>query len=75
MKVYKKTNNGVKKEGYVFKYANDGTNSNNKLYLVRCPKCKSENYNLMVSSGVCGWCGYRATNNDVTDIVVEGELK
>ena len=31
-----------------------------KTYLVRCPKCKKENYAMAVSSGVCCWCGYDA---------------
>lgn len=31
-----------------------------KTYLVRCPKCKRENYAMSVSSGVCIWCGYNA---------------
>lgn len=31
-----------------------------KTYLVRCPKCKRENYAMSVSSGICAWCGYDA---------------
>ena len=31
-----------------------------KTYLVRCPKCKRENYAMAVSSGVCCWCRYDA---------------
>lgn len=31
-----------------------------KTYLVRCPKCKRENYALAVSSGICAWCGFDA---------------
>ena len=34
--------------------------ANGKTYLVRCPKCKRENYAMAVSSGVCCWCGYDA---------------
>jgi len=26
--------------------------------LIRCPKCKRENYALNVASGICTWCGY-----------------
>lgn len=29
-----------------------------KVYLVRCPWCKLENYAPTVSSGICTWCGY-----------------
>jgi len=28
-----------------------------QLFLVRCPKCKKENYMLAVASGRCAWCG------------------
>lgn len=34
--------------------------ANGKTYLVRCPKCKRENYAMAVSSGICAWCGYDA---------------
>ncbi len=34
--------------------------ANGKTYLVRCPKCKRENYAMLVSSGICTWCGYDA---------------
>ena len=37
-----------------------------KTYLVRCPKCKRENYALAVSSGICAWCGFNA-NKDKGD--------
>lgn len=30
-----------------------------KLYLVRCPKCKAENYAPSVASGECAWCGWK----------------
>lgn len=26
--------------------------------LIRCPICKSENYALSVSNGICSWCGF-----------------
>jgi len=32
------------------------------LYLVRCPKCKSENWGPAVATGVCAWCGYDVNN-------------
>lgn len=37
--------------------------ANGKTYLVRCPKCKRENYSMAVSSGVCAWCGYDANKD------------
>ncbi len=35
-----------------------------RTYLVRCPKCKKENYALQVSSGICAWCGYDANKEE-----------
>lgn len=35
-----------------------------KKYLVRCPKCKRENYAMSVSSGICAWCGYDANKEE-----------
>jgi len=29
-----------------------------KLYMVRCPKCDAENYVMNVALGICTWCGY-----------------
>lgn len=26
--------------------------------LIKCPKCKRENWAMAVSSGQCCWCGY-----------------
>lgn len=37
---------------------------NGKTYLVRCPKCKKENWALNVSSGICAWCGYDANGDN-----------
>lgn len=45
-------------QGYVYQ-------SNDKLYLVRCPDCGRENYAMAVSSGACAWCGYKALASDV----------
>lgn len=41
--------------------------------MIRCPKCNSENYALNVSSGICSWCGYKATKEDVdnTRVIME----
>lgn len=36
-----------------------------KIYMTRCPKCNTENYALMVTSGICYSCGYKATEEDV----------
>lgn len=41
--------------------------SKNKVYLIRCPKCKFENWGLAVSSGRCAWCGYVAKIEDVEE--------
>ncbi len=30
--------------------------SDGKIYLVRCPACKKENYAPCVISGQCAWC-------------------
>ena len=38
------------------------------LFMVRCPKCERENYSPAVSSGICAWCGYVATEEDVNSI-------
>ena len=29
-----------------------------RCYLVKCPKCKKENYALAVYDGICNWCGF-----------------
>lgn len=29
-----------------------------RLYLVRCPSCKMENYAMAVYDGICAWCGW-----------------
>lgn len=34
---------------------NDG-----RILLIRCPKCKRENYALAVADGICSFCGYDA---------------
>ena len=36
-------------------YGKDG-----KPFLVRCPKCKCENWAISVAGGVCAWCGWKA---------------
>lgn len=48
------SNKLVKTEDGVEWYA-DGT-----ILLIRCPKCKCENYAMAVADGVCCWCGYKA---------------
>jgi len=35
-------------------------------YLVRCPKCKLENYSMAVSAGVCAWCGWTEKKEEKT---------
>ena len=34
-------------------------------YLVRCPKCKRENYAMNVATGKCTWCDYVAPKKEV----------
>jgi hypothetical protein len=29
-------------------------------YVVRCPRCKLENWSMAVAKGYCGWCGWKA---------------
>lgn len=41
--------------------------SEGKVYLVRCPKCKKENWAPNVASGVCAWCGYDANRKEEDD--------
>ena len=33
---------------------------NDKILLIRCPKCHRENWAPEVISGRCAWCGYNA---------------
>ena len=30
-----------------------------EAYLVKCPKCKKENYAMNVPTGTCTWCGHK----------------
>jgi ribosomal protein L37E len=34
--------------------------SRKMLFLVRCPKCKAENYSPNAATGICTWCGFDA---------------
>ena len=43
------------------------------LFMVRCPKCERENYTPAVSSGTCAWCGYVATEEDVSSVEATDE--
>ena len=31
-------------------------------FVVRCPKCKRENWAMAVASGQCSWCGWHEPN-------------
>ena len=31
-----------------------------RIFLVRCPKCKRENWAMAVAGGACAWCGFDA---------------
>ena len=49
MSVVKLKIEDIKEPNFVNRYG--------KLYIVKCPECKSENYAMAVSSGQCAWCG------------------
>lgn len=34
-----------------------------QICIVRCPRCKRENYALAVSQGLCAWCGFDAAKD------------
>jgi len=34
-----------------------------RVYLVRCPECRRENYIPAVAIGRCAWCGYDANKD------------
>ena len=38
-----------------------------KVYLVRCPSCKRENWAPAVADGVCAWCGWSAESEKGAD--------
>lgn len=42
------------------KMVNGFKTKDGQIYLVRCPKCKMENWMPAVSSGTCCWCGFNA---------------
>ncbi len=50
----------VSSKGVVFKDTYD-----NRLFMVRCPKCEKENWALAVANGECAWCFYKAVDSDV----------
>lgn len=33
-----------------------------RIGLIRCPKCEAENYAMSVASGQCAWCGFNAND-------------
>lgn len=41
-----------------------------KIYLIKCPRCKSENYIYAVEENICVWCEYEASLEDVDGINV-----
>ena len=45
---------------YVFK------TKEGKLFLIYCPRCGRKNCIYSVSRGTCAWCGYKATEEDIT---------
>lgn len=46
------------------------------IYMRRCPKCEKQNYIMNVPLGICTWCGYEATEEDIngTTIWVKDEM-
>jgi len=65
--------------GYAFKDKKDG-----KIHIIKCPRCRAENYALAVHHGNCAWCGFNPNDlenqqvkcpNDICDgsgVVVDG---
>lgn len=41
-----------------------------QILLIRCPKCKTENYGPAVAENICVWCEYEATEKDVDNVNV-----
>jgi ribosomal protein L37E len=41
-----------------------------KIYMEQCPKCKRENHSMLVSTGRCAWCGYKATKKDINKTTI-----
>lgn len=37
---------------------------NGTILLIRCPRCKRENWAMAVADGVCCWCGYNAHHDE-----------
>jgi len=36
--------------------------SDGKIFLVRCPRCKQENHAFRVAGGTCAWCEFDAND-------------
>jgi hypothetical protein len=39
-----------------------------RWFLLRCHKCGRENYGVMVSLGVCCWCGWEERGEEDEDV-------
>lgn len=39
-----------------------------RVFLTRCPKCQRENWAIVVASGQCCWCGYKADKGDMGEL-------
>ena len=37
-----------------------------KPFVVRCPKCRRENWAMAVASGQCAWCGWSESDDGET---------
>lgn len=55
-----------------FKLPNGVWHGDDGYYLVRCPKCHSENYALAVAEGICVWCGFNANKEYSEEFIKDG---
>jgi len=56
----KQPNNSHKIKGNAWK-------TDKGIYMNRCYKCGKENYAPNVTTGICTWCGYKATEEDIKE--------
>tara|TARA_R100001244_G_scaffold79787_1_gene62656 strand:+ start:382 stop:570 length:189 start_codon:yes stop_codon:yes gene_type:complete len=54
---------GGEMKGNVWREVN---NEETQYFLQRCPSCDRENYPMNVAVGICTWCGYEASEKDLT---------
>ncbi len=39
--------------------------NNGKLFLIYCYACNKENYLMRVASGICEWCGWKESDDNI----------